>query len=356
MTEQRENRTCDLDPEDLVALAWDGLDAGRRAEVERHVTDCPACTAEIESVRNVREATLSVGGIAPSPSFRERLMARVRLSAAAQAGAAREGNKDIQDRQDESCAPLLNAVAPAAGDERTTPVKGLRIIGPATRRFAQIVARDRAAAAWFRPRWRPLAIAASAAACFAFLVLWTTWTPEVPKHPTVHKSKKDPLRIARRARVLRLKERTECRTRVSARLEGRWLDVGDLLGDGEVILAGVVDASEYESCVYAFRASEWEAFSRRQRRVREGPEFERFSAMAGQRRVVQVLDGRIEIPEGLISAHIPGPDVVILRHSDRAEIWSRGNLHEHLTTPRDIHVDLDDMTLAEPSGPDGRRS
>jgi DNA-binding transcriptional regulator/RsmH inhibitor MraZ len=323
VTEDREIRTCDFDPEDLVALAWDGLDAGRRAEVERHVMDCRACTAEIESVRNVREATRALGEIAPSPSFRERLMARVR---------------------------------DAAGGERTTPVKGLRIIGPATRRFAQIVARDRAAAAWFHPRWRFLAIAASAAACFAFLVLWTTWTPEVPEHPIVRKPKKDPLKIARRARVLRLKERTECRTKVSTRLEGRWLDVGDLLGDGEVILAGVVDASEYESCVYAFRASEWEAFSRRQRRVPEGPEFERFSAMARQRRVVRVLDGRIEIPEDLISAHIPGPDVEILRHSDRAEIWSRGNLHEHLTTPRHIPVDLGPVTLAGPSGPDGRRS
>lgn len=308
--------------EDLIDLVREELSPERSAELSRHTEGCPGCLAELESLRAARAAARSVE-IAPSPGFHGRLMSRVREAAVPAHGRAREG--------------------------RTSPVKGLRVVGPATRRLARIVEREKAVTAWFRPRWKLAVLASSAAAVLAAVMITKVWVHVAPVVPG-DEARIPPRQSESRAVVARFKERTECALsgtgRREARLDGSWLDVSaivEVTGDEEVVLTGTIDLSQQENCLLAFRAADWQMFADRYERASEGPELERFRRIASSRHVVPVRDGRIEIPRVLLVRHVSGPDVVVLRLEGRAEIWSPRSLEAYAAhgVPHAIGVDLE---------------
>ena len=277
---------------------------------------CAECLAELESLRSVSANYLRSVEIAPSAGFHEKLMARA---------------------------------AEAASAERASPVRGLRVAGPATRRLARIVERERAVTAWFRPRWRLAVLASSAAAVLAAVMISKAWVlkgPDTPDDETGLAAR----RRGRQAITARFKERKECAEGAELRLEvtfeGSWLDVsdiGDMAGEQEIVLTGVIDLSQHENCLLAFRAADWKLFADRYERTPDGPETERYRAIARSKQVVTVRDGRIEIPDVLLTRHMSGAEVVILRLDGWAEIWSRASLGAYMQhgIPARIGVDLE---------------
>ncbi len=325
-------RECGVPLEDLIDLVREELPPERTEELSRHTEGCPHCLAELESLRSVRAAARSVE-VAPSPGFRGKLMSRVREAAASVQ--AIESLESINDGQ--------------AREGRTSPVKGLRVVGPATRRLARIVERERAVTAWFRPRWKLAVLASSAAAVLAAVMITKVWVQVGPDVPG-DEAKRRPQLIEKRAIVARFKERAECALsetgRREARLDGSWLEVSaivDAAGDEKVVLTGTIDLSQQENCLLAFRAADWQIFADRYESAAEGPELERYRRIASSKHVVPVRDGRIEIPRGLLVKHVSGPDVVVLRIDGRTEIWSPTNLADYTAhgVPRAIGVDLE---------------
>ncbi|MHC4506798.1 MAG: hypothetical protein ACYTFI_26205 [Planctomycetota bacterium] len=315
--------------EDLIDLDREELSPERSAELSRHTEGCPDCLAELESLRSARAAARSVE-IAPSPGFRGKLMSRIR-----EAAASVESVESVNNEH--------------AREGRASPVKGLRIVGPATRRLARIVEREREVTAWFRPRWKLAVLASSAAAVLAAVMITKVWVQVVPVG-TGGVAKRRPQLIEERATMARFKERAECALsetgRRMERLDGSWLDVSaivEVAGDEEVVLTGTIDPQQQENCLLAFRASDWELFADRYECAAEGRELDRFRRIASSKQVVQVRDGRIEIPRVLLVKHVSGPDVVVLRLKGRAEIWSPASLEAYTEhgIPRAIGVDLE---------------
>jgi len=319
-------RECGVPSEDLIGdlidLVREELPPERSAELSQHTQGCPSCLAELESLRAARAAARSVE-IAPSPGFHGKLMSRVREAVTSVDARAQEG--------------------------RASPVKGLHVVGPATRRLARIVEREKAVTAWFRPRWKLAVLASSAAAVLAAVMITKVWPQAAPVGPD-GEAKMRPQLIEKRAIVARFKERAECSLsgtgRREARLDGSWLKVSaivEVAGDEEVVITGTIDLSQQENCLLAFRAADWELFAYRYERAAEGPELERFRRIASSKHVVPVRDGRIEIPRALLVKHVSGPDVVVLRLEGRAEIWSRANLEDYTAhgVPRAIGIDLE---------------
>ncbi len=333
MSEDR-TRTCDIPDGDLIDLAWKKLSPDRETEVLRHATRCAECTAELEALKGVRESVGSVADVAPSVGFHARLMDRVRTKAA---------------RATPMCA---------------TPPSGMHTAGSASRRYAKIIERDRSARSWVRPRWKLLVLGAAAAATLSAVMLSRMWVMDatVPTHAPGLVETGNALR---RAVFARHAERRDCvRGARSEIIDGR-LDLanalgddgllGEILGEEEIVLAGVKDIDQNESCIMAFRAADWASFARRHESAPEGPARERFEAIAESRRTVAVVDGRIEVPEGLLAKHIGGTSVVILKLHDRAEIWAPKTLKTYISLPP-FQIGLEDVTFVPPPPARARRS
>ena len=328
MSEDR-TRTCDIPDGDLIDLAWKKLSPDRETEVLRHATRCAECTAELEALKGVRESVGSVADVAPSVGFHARLMDRVRTKAA-----------------------------------RATPPSGIHTAGSASRRYAKIVERDRSARSWVRPRWKLLVLGAAAAATLSAVMLSRMWVMDatVPTHAPGLVATRDALR---RAVFKRHAERRDCVRGVKAEIIDGRLDLANTLGDGgmlgeilgeeEIVLAGVEDLGQNESCIMAFRAVDWANFARRHESAPEGPARERFEAIAESRRTVAVVDGRIEVPEGLLAKHIGGTSVVILKLHDRAEIWAPKTLKTYIELPP-FQIGLEDVTFVPPPPGPARKS
>jgi hypothetical protein len=322
-------RTCGIPDGDLIDLAWGKLDTERETEVLRHATRCAECTAELEALKGVRESVSSVADVAPSVGFHARLMDRVRSGAA-----------------------------------RATPPSGIRTAGSASRRYAKIVERERSARSWVRPRWKLLVLASAAAATLSAVMLSRMWIIDtsVPDHAPERIAKRDALK---RAVFARHAERVDCVRGVETEIIDGRLDLANTLGDGgilgeilgeeEIVLAGVEDLGQNESCIMAFRAEDWASFARRHESAPEGPARERFEAIADSRRTVSIVDGRIEVPEGLLAKHIGGTSVVILKLHDRAEIWAPKTLKTYIDLPP-FQIGLEDVTFAPPPPARPRRS
>lgn len=323
MSEDR-TRGCGIPDGDLIDLAWGKLDPARETEVFRHTMGCAECTAELEALKATRESVGDAADAAPSRGFRERLMERVR-----------------------------------EGARRATPASGIHAAGSATRRYAKIVERERSARSWIRPRWKLLVLATAAAASLSAVLLSRLWvfdrSAPVSRRELVEASER-----RRRAVFGRYAERKDCARRVKTEIRDGRLDLGpatgggeilgEIAGEEEIILAGVADPDQHESCLMAFRAADWETFSLRHRGSRDA----RFEAIAGSRRVVPVRDGRIEIPEDLLARHVGGMSVVILKLRDHAEIWSPKTLETYIGLPP-LWITIEDVTLA-PAPRDARKS
>jgi len=322
-------RTCGIPDGDLIDLAWKKLDADRETEVLRHATRCAECTAELEALKSVRESVGSVADVAPSVGFHERLMDRVR-----------------------------------AGAARSTPAGGIHVSGSATRRYAKIIERERSARSWVRPRWKLLVLATAAAATLSAVMLSRMWVIDtsVPAYAPGLVATRAALR---RAVFARHAERVDCVRGVETEIIDGRLDLANTLGDGgmlgeilgeeEIVLAGVEDLDQNESCIMAFRAADWASFARRHESAPEGPARERFEAIAKSKRTVAVVDGRIEVPEGLLAKHIGGTSVVILKLHDRAEIWAPKVLKTYIDLPP-FQIGLDDVTFVPPPRAPARKS
>ena len=328
MSEERDMRACGIDQADLIDLVRGEFDgesgAARREEIERHVGDCPDCRADSESLRSVREAVRSVE-IAPSSGFHGKLMARVREAA----------------REDPEKTPA--------------PANGVRLPGGASRRLAHFVERENILHAWFRPRWKMLVLATSAAACFGLIALSKAWILKPPAGQTAEEVRLAARHAERIEVFARFRERRECAEPVAAELDGSWLDLADMdvgiIEDDQVVLTGVIDLSQDENCLMAFRAADWEEFARGHERAPEGAVRERFRAIADSRQVVPVRGGRIEIPREFLARHVSGTDVIILRLRGRMEIWSRENLKAYMRhgVPGQIGVEIDEISLSTPA-------
>jgi len=312
---------CGMPEGDLIDLTWGKLSPERAEEVRAHATGCAECTAELENLKEARESVGSVADVAPSAGFRENLMARLHASPS-------------------SHAP-----------------------GPASRRYARIVEHERSALSWVRPRWRLLVLATAAAATLSAVMLSRLWVFDKaprPTGPVVAMS--DSLR--RRAVFARHAERMDCVRGVETEVIGGTLDLanslgdggilGDILGEEEIVLAGVEDIDQHESCIMAFRVADWASFERRHESTPEGPARKRFEAIVDSKRMVSVVDGRIEMPEDLLARHIGGTSVVILKLHDRAEIWAPKTLKTYIGLPP-FRIELEGVTLA-PSRDAARKS
>ncbi len=328
MDAERNIRACEVASGDIVDLVRDELPADRRGEIARHLESCGVCAAEADAVRATLDAVRAVE-VATSPGFREKAMARALASAT-----------DVDAAGIDEAVP---SPAAAPGEKVHTP-------GPASRRLARIVARERTVTAWFRPNWRLMGLAGSAAACLAVVLLTEVWVLEGPDgrggdDPRLVPNRPHPPN-ARRAVVARFMQRSDCALQHEARLEGTMLDMGNLALDGdEVVLTGAIDLSQEENCLRACRPTQWQAFTERATPLRGAPGRARWDVIAASKRVLPVRDGRIEIPDDLLARHVPDPDVVILRFCDRTEIWSRSQLASYLErgVPRSISVDIDDL-------------
>jgi len=300
---------CGMPEGDLIDLAWGKLPAERAEEVRTHAAGCSECTAELEALKETRGSVGSVADVAPSAGFRENLMARLRA------------------------APASHAHAP----------------GPASRRYARIVEHERSALSWVRPRWRLLVLATAAAATLSAVMLSRLWVFDKaprPTGPVVAMS--DSLR--RRAVFARHAERMDCVRGVETEVIDGTLDLanalgdggilGDILGDEEIVLAGVEDIDQHESCIMAFRVADWASFERRHESTPEGPASKRFKAIVDSKRMVAVVDGRIEMPKDLLARHIGGTSVVILKLHNRAEIWAPKTLKTYIGLPP-FRIELD---------------
>jgi len=301
---------------DLIDLAWGKLSPERAEEVRTHATGCAECTAELDALKETRESVGSVADVAPSAGFREGLMARLHA--------------------------VLTSHAHAPG--------------PASRRYARIVEHERSALSWVRPRWRLLVLATAAAATLSAVMLSRLWVFDrdtLPSGDVVVNS--DSAR--RRAVFARHAERMDCARGVEAEIVDGTLDLanalgsggilGDILGEEEIVLAGVEDIDQHESCIMAFRVADWASFERRHESAPEGPARKRFEAIIDSKRMVAVVDGRIEMPDDLLAKHVGGTSVVILKLHDRAEIWSPKTLKTYIGLPP-FQIRLDDVTLAPP--------
>ncbi len=301
MSEDRKT-ICGLRDGDLIDLAWGKLAPEKAEEVRSHAAGCAECAAELDALKETRESVSSVADVAPSVGFHERLMERVRSA---------------------------------------TP-GGVHAVGPASRRYAQIVEREKNARSWVRPRWKLLVLATAAAATLSAVMLSRMWTLDKYTHPSggglVQSHEQD-----RRAVFARHAERRECTRRIETEIIDGRLDLantlgeggalGDILGDEEIILATVEDLDQNESCLMAFRVADWASFTRRHESAPEGPARRRFEAIADTKRVVAVKDGQIAIPEDLLAGHLEGTSVVILKLRDRAEIWSTKTLKSYIGLP-----------------------
>ncbi len=328
MNAERDNKACAVTAGDIVDLVRDELPADKRGEVARHLEGCAACAAEADSVRATLDAARSVE-VATSPGFVERTMARLA-----------------------NAKPLADAEAASPAPAEVVRTEAVHAPGPASRRLARIVARERAVTAWFRPRWRLMVLAGSAAACLAVVLLMEAWVLERPVDDNArlaqHDGQPQPKKQhnERRAVVARFMQRSDCALQHEAKLEGTMLDMGDLaLGGDEIVVTGAIDLSQEENCLIAFRPTQWQAFTESAPPPEGAPGRGRWNVIASSRRVLTVRDGRIEIPDALLARHVPEPDVGILRFGDRTEIWSRSQLATYLErgVPRSISVDVDDL-------------
>lgn len=292
---------CGTEVEDLVALVWDSLPEPGRERLERHAASCEACRAELSAIRTVREALEGLPEARPAAGFRAAVMSRARALA-----------------------------------------RG----GAASRRLAKIVERERILTAWLRPRWRLVTLGVSVAACVAFLIVsrFIAWERPAPRELSFVR---DSPRAEGRAIVGRWKERRECAVAREARVEGSTIDVSGIIEDGYVVLTGVADVRLQERCLIAFRASDWENYSRRGRNSPSLAERERFRALESARQLVRVSGGRLEVPEAMLVEYLAAREVVILGLQGRTEIWARKTYEEYSRSlPPFIHVDMDDLGLA----------
>lgn len=60
------------------AYALDALDDLERAQFKRHLTQCPACAAEVESLREATALLAETTAVAPPPELRDRLLAQIK--------------------------------------------------------------------------------------------------------------------------------------------------------------------------------------------------------------------------------------------------------------------------------------
>jgi anti-sigma factor RsiW len=103
MTETQE-KTPDVH-EVVLLLPWylnGTLAEGERLEVERHLSNCPECRRELESLSGVRTQTREMLAAVPGPSgrAREAVMQQIRRSkAAAPQGPGRAGEPGLPERQ-----------------------------------------------------------------------------------------------------------------------------------------------------------------------------------------------------------------------------------------------------------------
>jgi DNA-binding transcriptional regulator/RsmH inhibitor MraZ len=289
---------CGVPDGDLIDLAWDKLAPEKAEEVRLHSMECAECAAELEALKETHESVGSVDDIAPTVGFHQRLMDRVRA---------------------------------------TTP-GGIHEAGPASRRYAQIVEREKSARSWVRPRWKLLVLATATAATLSAVMLSRMWVLNYGTRSTGDELVQNDEQN-RRAVFARYAERKDCSRRARAKItDGRLaLDndgiLGDILGEDEIVLAGVKDLDQHESFVVAFSAADWASFARRFESAPEGPARRRFEAIADSKRVVAVRDGQITIPEDLLASHFKGTSVIILKLRDRAEIWSTKTLKTYIGLP-----------------------
>jgi hypothetical protein len=59
------------------AYAVDALDEAERAEFERHLAECPACTSEVDSLQEAAALLAETTAVAPSTELRERVLAQI---------------------------------------------------------------------------------------------------------------------------------------------------------------------------------------------------------------------------------------------------------------------------------------
>lgn len=68
-----------LSEERLHDYVEEGLDVAERAVVDRHLSTCTRCRAEVEELRSLFLAFRALPSLAPSASFADRVMAKVRV-------------------------------------------------------------------------------------------------------------------------------------------------------------------------------------------------------------------------------------------------------------------------------------
>lgn len=60
------------------AYAMDALDDLERAEFKRHISQCPECAAEVDSLRETAALLAETTAVAPPPELRDRLLAQIK--------------------------------------------------------------------------------------------------------------------------------------------------------------------------------------------------------------------------------------------------------------------------------------
>lgn len=288
-----ERLVCGRSPEDLVALVWGSLPEAERKELELHAASCEACRTELDTIRAVREALALIPEVRPSETFRARTLSRAKELA---------------------CKRPSN-------------------------RLSKLLKREGVISAWLRPRWRILTFGASVAACIAFLVASRFVIIERLSPNRAAMEISSPREVARAA-IVRWKERRECAHVREARMEDSTLELKELLAEEEVILTGIADINMNERCLMVFRASDWEGYSRRERNF----DRKRLAALEETKRLVRVSGGRLEVPRPMLEQYLASQDVIILRLSDRMEIWSRSAYERYARElPPLIHIDMDEL-------------
>jgi len=272
-----------VEPE-LVAYINGELDSEAQTQTDLHLAECEECRRALDEFREAYRLARTIPMLEPSAAFRAGLERKIAAKVAV-AGTPRRGSSRISKR----LAALEAARARGGG-------------------------------------WAVYVSVSMAAVC-AFLFVTQFIIFSSPRREVyIHNSD------ARRM-LADLKYRRECGRRYDTRLdlEHGTLDFSHVLDSGTVRLVGYYEtAAPDERCVLAYDIIQWEDLAFRAERA-EGDERERLQGLIEKATVAEVVEGTLEIPEGVIAEGLMHQkELTVLPIRRRTEIWATRILREYL--------------------------
>jgi len=274
-----------VEPE-LVAYLGSELSPEETSAVESHIAGCERCRRSLEEFRRTWRLVRALPMIEPSAKYRAALEGRIAAATAERSPAA----------------------APRGG--------------AAGRMSERLASRGHARA---RDAWAIYVTVAMAAVCAALFVTQFLMTSR-ERRPQVYVGQADARRL-----LADLNERRSCARAYGTKLDGRSVDLSPVSESGRLRLAGYREtAIPSARCVYAFDAIQWEGLAFRAEKA-AGAEAEMLRGLVATAVEADVIDGRIEIPEELVTAGLDRErELTVMPLSKRTEIWATRILRDYL--------------------------